>query len=84
MSGYQILRVKKFVDLLEIRDTMHIPIIMIENKENLVTCFIIPTDNKILYFHLNYYDELYKRLNITNDDKLHYKFECDGERIFEF
>ena len=51
MKDYQILKVKKFVDLLEIRDTMHIPIIMIENKENLVTCFIIPTDNKILYFY---------------------------------
>lgn len=51
MKDYQILKVKRFVDLLEIRDTMHIPIIMIENKENLVTCFIIPTDNKILYFY---------------------------------
>lgn len=51
MKDYQILRVKKFVDLLEIRDTMHIPIIMMENKESLVTCFVIPTDNKILYFY---------------------------------
>lgn len=51
MQDYQILKVKKFIDLLEIRDTMHIPIIMIENKENLVTYFIIPTDNKILYFY---------------------------------
>ena len=51
MNGYQILKVKKFIDLLEIRDTMHIPIIMIENKENLATCFMIPTDNKILYFY---------------------------------
>ena len=51
MKDYQILKVKNFVDLLEIRDTMHIPIIMIENKENLMTCFIIPTNNKILYFY---------------------------------
>ena len=51
MKGYQILKVENFVDLLEIRDTMHIPIIMIENKENLVTCFIIPTNNNILYFY---------------------------------
>lgn len=50
MKDYQILKVKKFIDLLEIRDTMHIPIIMVENKENMQAYFIIPTDNKILYF----------------------------------
>lgn len=49
MEGYQILNVDSFIDLLEIRDTMRIPIIMIENKTHLVTCFIIPTPNKILY-----------------------------------
>ena len=42
------------------------------------------SDNKILYFHLNYYDELYKKLNIADIDKLQYKFECDGKRTFEF
>lgn len=50
MKGYQILRVKNFIDLLEVRDTMHIPIIMVENKENLMACFIIPTSNNILYY----------------------------------
>lgn len=51
MKGYQILKVQKFGDLLEIRDTMQLPIIMLENKEQLVTCFAIPTNNKILYFY---------------------------------
>ena len=51
MSGYQILRVKNFVDLLEVRDTMHIPIIMVENKGNLMAYFVIPTNNNILYFY---------------------------------
>lgn len=51
MNGYQILRVKNFVDLLEVRDTMHIPIIMVENKENLMAYFVIPTINNILYFY---------------------------------
>ncbi len=50
-SEYQILRVQNFVDLLEIRDTMQIPIIMIENKETLTSCFIIATPNKLLYFY---------------------------------
>lgn len=51
MKDYQILKVENFVDLLEIRDTMHIPIIMIENKENMNACFIIATNNNILYFY---------------------------------
>lgn len=51
MEGYQILRVANFVDLLEIRDTMHLPIIMLENKGQLFTCFVIPTADKILYFY---------------------------------
>lgn len=51
MKDYQILKVTNFIDLLEIRDTMHIPILMIEDKENLVSCFMIPTNNKILYFY---------------------------------
>ncbi len=51
MKGYQILKVQKFTDLLEIRDTMQLPIIMLENKEKLVTCFAIPTPSKILYFY---------------------------------
>ncbi len=51
MKGYQILKVQKFADLLEIRDTMQLPIIMIENKEKSVTCFAIPTPSKILYFY---------------------------------
>lgn len=50
MEGYQILKVASFVDLLEIRDTMHVPIIMLGNEEKLTTCFMIPAPNNILYF----------------------------------
>lgn len=41
-------------------------------------------DDKQLTFHLNYYDELYKELNISKEEKIHYNFECDGQREFEF
>ena len=41
-------------------------------------------DDEKMQFHLNYYDELYKKLNIADIDKLQYKFECDGKRTFEF
>lgn len=51
MDKYQIIKVQKFSDLLEIRDTMQLPIIMIENKEQLVTCFLIPTTTNLLYFY---------------------------------
>ena len=50
MQEYQILKVKKFVDLLEIRDTMRLPIIMLENKDKLMSCFMITTANNVLYF----------------------------------
>lgn len=51
MDKYQIIKVQKFSDLLEIRDTMQLPIIMMENKEQLVTCFLIPTAANLLYFY---------------------------------
>lgn len=51
MQNYQILKVQRFLDLLEIRDTMQLPIIMLENKDQCVTCFVIPTPSNILYFY---------------------------------
>lgn len=36
-----------------------------------------------LFFHMNYYDELFSNLNITNDEMCEYKFECDGNRTFD-
>lgn len=50
-DDYQILKVEKFVDILEIRDTIQQPILMIENKEDKVTQFMIINKNKILYFY---------------------------------
>ena len=51
MQQYQILKVQRFSDLLEIRDTMQLPIIMIEPKGQSMTCFVIPTPGNILYFY---------------------------------
>lgn len=41
-------------------------------------------EGKQLTFHLNYYNELWKNLNITEAEKRSYNFECDGKRAFEF
>ncbi|VTY07969.1 Metallo-beta-lactamase superfamily protein [Prevotella melaninogenica] len=40
--------------------------------------------NEKIFFHLNYYNDLNERLNITNNEKSQYNFECDGKRVFEF
>ena len=48
-KNYQEINVSTFTDLLEIRDTVQEPILMIEEKKN--TKFIIPTNN-ILYIYI--------------------------------
>ena len=48
-TGYQIIQVDTFDEMLEIRDTIQAPILMYENSEKTCTKFIIPTDSKLLY-----------------------------------
>lgn len=35
-------------------------------------------------FHLNYFDELFPKLNISEQDMQNYHISCDGQRCFEF
>ncbi len=49
ISGYKSLRIDSFTDMLEIRDTINQPILMIENAKKTGVYFIIPSSNKILY-----------------------------------
>lgn len=42
------------------------------------------TEGRQLTFHMNYFDELYRKLNISGAEKRHYNFECDGRSEFEF
>lgn len=51
LKGYQVLNVDTFTDMLEIRDTLNQPILMVENKENTGVHFIIPSSTKILYVY---------------------------------
>lgn len=48
MDGYQMLKVDTFNDMLEIRDTIQEPILMVENNKD-CTYFLIPSKTKILY-----------------------------------
>ena len=76
-TGYQLLMMSDFTDLLEIRDTIQSPILMNENEDKTCTTFMIPTNTKLLYiFEIKVadYDEIYKTVDegeetpITTDE----------------
>ena len=50
-SGYQLIIVDTFDEMLEIRDTIQAPILMFENEDKTCAKFIIPTDSKLLYLY---------------------------------
>lgn len=50
-SGYQIIFVSSFDEMLEIRDTIQAPILMYENEDKTCAKFMIPTDSKLLYVY---------------------------------
>ena len=61
-SGYQIVMIKTFVEMLGIRDTIQSPILVFENKDETMTSFLIPTNTKILYvfeIKVDNFDEIY-------------------------
>ena len=47
----QVIKIKTFNDILEIRDTLKQPILMLENKKKNGTFFIIPATNSIIYVY---------------------------------
>ena len=49
LVDYQIVRIDTFTDMLEIRDTIQQPILMVENKDKTGVHFIIPSNTKLLY-----------------------------------
>lgn len=50
-KGYQEIEMETFEDLLQIRDTISKPILMIEIKENKETDFLIPCSEKVVYIY---------------------------------
>ena len=60
-TGYQLVQIKTFTELLSIRDTIQSPVLMSENKDETRAQFLIPTNTKILYLYeikVDTYDEL--------------------------
>ena len=65
-SGYQVLLLESFIDMLTIRDTIMSPILMSENDDQTMTRFLIPTDTRVLYVYeikVENYDEIYGNKN---------------------
>lgn len=46
---YQVLYLSKFTEMLEIRDTLQMPILMYENEDKTCSSFFIATTSKVLY-----------------------------------
>ncbi len=61
-NGYQVLKVSTFKEMLDIRDTTQLPILMHENQDRTMTKFLIPTESNLLYVYeikVEDYDEIY-------------------------
>ena len=61
-EGYQIVKIKSFVEMLGIRDTIQSPVLMWENSDETMTQFMIPTNTKLLYIFeikVDNYDMIY-------------------------
>ena len=48
-TGYQVLKLSTFNEMLDVRDTIQSPILMHENEDQTITRFYIPTNTKIVY-----------------------------------
>ena len=73
VTGYQIVAIASFREMLSIRDTIQSPVLMSENTDQTRTQFFIPTNTKILYLFeikVDNYDELYGSHPEWVDDSL--------------
>ncbi len=69
-TGYQRLELDDFNAMLEIRDTLQMPILMYENEDRTCTTFMIPYDARLIYIFeikVENYDELYSSVDLTDD-----------------
>ena len=61
-TGYQVLSVDTFNEMLEIRDTLQVPLLMFENEDQTCTRFVIPASGGLLYafeIKVDTFDQLY-------------------------
>ena len=48
-EGYQLIHIKTFAEMLEVRDTVGSPLLMYANQDGTATSFVIPTGTGLLY-----------------------------------
>lgn len=68
LDGYQVLKVDTFSDMLEIRDTIQEPILMVQSEEKKGTYFLIPSKTKILYSYGLKVSDIEKKLTELEKD----------------
>ena len=69
-DGYQVLYVETFTEMLEIRDTLQIPVLMYENEDKTETKFMIVSSTNMLYVYeikVEHYDKLYNTADIPTE-----------------
>jgi hypothetical protein len=72
-SGYQIVVISTFREMLAIRDTIQSPVLMSENTDKNRAQFFIPTNTRILYLYevkVDNYDKLYREHPDWVDDSI--------------
>lgn len=68
LKGYQVLKVDTFTDMLEIRDTIQEPILMVENKTKTGVYFLIPSKTKILYSYGLKVSDIRKKMEENSEE----------------
>jgi hypothetical protein len=61
-EGYQLVYIKTFNEMLEVRDTIGSPLLMHANEDGTATSFVIPTNTGLLYvfeIRVEDYDDIY-------------------------
>ena len=66
LGDYEVVDVDTFTDMLEIRDTIQQPILMVEDKAHRETRFMIPSRNNFIYIYVLKMSDIKKQM-VNND-----------------
>lgn len=77
LTGYQVIKVASFVDMLEIRDTVQEPILMVSRRDKMGVYFLIPAKTNIVYMYTLRVNDMKNKINSQgiNNKKAKFKFQ---------
>lgn len=77
LTGYQVIKVASFVDMLEIRDTVQEPILMVSRRDKMGVYFLIPAKTNIVYMYTLRVNDMENKINSQgiNNKKAKFKFQ---------